>query len=318
MTTPEPVELVSLCDAHDLVKIFAPHFAEQAPWITLLRPDEVEDPARIRFGLGYRPKPERFERFPNLKLICSIAAGVDALVQQPKLPEGTLISRLCDEEQAAMMAGFACWHVIWHHRGMARYLEQQKAKAWEDFNKSPPSRLQVGVLGFGLMGRAVAKALAGLGYPTSALVRTRPDDEPEGVRLHSGPEGLAQIAAASDVLINVLPLTPETHGLLSAPLFAQMKPGAYLINLGRGQHLVEADLIAALDAGELSGAALDVFEREPLPPSNPLWSRPDVLVTPHIASECDDAKVVSFTIAEIERFRAGQPLVGLVDRSRGY
>ncbi len=313
-----PFEMVALCDAHDLARIFGRHVREQAPWVTLLRPDEVAAPERIDFALGYRPKGATVKRFPNLKLICSVAAGVEAFLEIPDLPPGIAVSRLCDEEQAAMMAGFACWQVVWRHRGMGRYLEQRQAGLWKQFNKSPPSRCKVGVLGFGLMGRAIAEALAGLGYPVSALVRNRPETPPERVRLHSGADGLAEIAASSDILINVLPLTAETRGLLSAPLFAAMKPGAYLINLGRGPHLVEADLIAALDSGQLSGAALDVFEVEPLPAASPLWGRPEVLITPHVASECDDAKVVSFALAEIERFRSGEPLVGLVDRAKGY
>ncbi len=312
------IEMVALCDAHDLVETFGAHFAEQAPWIKLRHPQQIEAPDEVHFALGYRPDPERLKLFPNLKLVCSIAAGVEALLRQPHMPEATIISRLCDDEQAAMMAGFAVWNVIWHQRGMARYLRQRQDRVWDSFNKAPPSRMRVGVLGFGLMGKAVTSALRGLGYPVSALVRTPPAETPPGVRLHAGPEGLARIAAESDILINVLPLTAETEGLLAAPFFAQMKPGAYLVNLGRGQHLDENDLIAALDKGQLSGASLDVFEREPLPDTSPLWDRPEVLITPHVASECDDAKVVSFAIAEIQRFQTGEPLVGHVDRSKGY
>lgn len=314
----EPIEMVALCDAHDLAEMFRPHFDEQAPWIKLRRPREVEAPEKVAYALGYRPDPERLKDYPNLRLICSVAAGVEALLRQPHMPDATIISRLCDEEQAAMMAGFAVWHVIWHQRGMARYLQQRRDRVWDSFNKAPPSRMRVGVLGFGLMGKAVAKVLQGLGYPVSALVRSTPDETPKGIRLRAGSEGLAQIATESDILINVLPLTAETEGLLAAPFFGQMKKGAYLINLGRGQHLNEGDLIAALDQGQLSGASLDVFEREPLPQNSPLWDHPEVLITPHVASECDDAKVVSFAIAEIERFQAGQPLVGRVDRNKGY
>lgn len=315
---PKPIEMVALCDAHDLAEIFGPQFAEQAPWIRLRRPQEVEAPEKVAFGLGYRPNAERLKHYPNLKLICSIAAGVETLLDQPHMAEGTIISRLCDDEQAAMMAGFAAWHVVWHHRGMARYLQQRQDRVWDSFNKAPPSRMAVGVLGYGLMGKAVAKALQGLGYPVSALVRNRPAETPAGIEILAGAEGLAELAAKSDVVINVLPLTGETEGLLAAPFFAQMKRGAYLVNLGRGQHLNENDLLEALNAGQLSGAALDVFEREPLPVSSPLWDHPEVLITPHVASECDDAKVVSFAIAEIRRFQAGEALVGRVDRAKGY
>ncbi len=314
----DPIEMVALCDAADLVASFAPHFAAQAPWIRLVKPEAVSNPETITFALGYRPNPERFKAYPNLKLVCSIAAGVEALLRQPFMPEQTLISRLCDEEQAAMMAGFAVFNVVWHHRGMGRYRRQQEARVWDAFNKAPPSRMSVGILGYGLMGKAVAKSLIDLGYPVSALVRSKPETTPDGLRLHVGTEGLAAIAAESDILINVLPLTAETEGLLAAPLFEAVKPGAFLINLGRGQHLVETDLVAALEKGQLSGAALDVFAEEPLPAESPLWDRPEVLITPHVASECDDAKVVSHAVAEIERFQAGQPLLGHVDRTRGY
>jgi len=321
MTDPvTPVDLLALCDTYDLTQLFGRHVESEAPWLRFRRPDEVEDPETIEFALGWLPRPERLRQFPNLKLICSIGAGADGLLSLPTLKDTTLITRLRVEEQAAMMAGFAVWHVIWHQRGMGQYLRQQQDALWKAFNKEPPSRTRVGILGYGHMGKKIAKSLDLLGFPLSILVRNARGaraEEPEAA-LYSGKHGLAALAAESDVLINVLPLTAETKGLLSAAFFAAMKPGAYLINLGRGQHLNEADLVAALDSGQLSGTALDVFATEPLPADSPLWRHPKILVTPHVASEADDAKVVRFAAAEIRRYIDGEPLVGLIDRSQGY
>lgn len=315
-----PVDMLALCDKYDLVDLFGRYVPTEAPWLRFRRFDEVEDPASIRFALGWMPRADRLRQFPNLQLVCSIGAGADGLLSLPTLTERTLISRLRDEEQAAMMAGFAVWHVIWQQRGMARYLRQQGDVVWDPFNREPPSRTRIGILGYGHMGKVIAKALKPLGFPLSALVRKATSDEDGvlGVDLYSGAKGLAAIAAENDILINVLPLTEETRGLLDASFFAAMKPGAYLINLGRGAQLVETDLLAALESGQVSGAGLDVFQTEPLPADSPLWRHPKVLVTPHVASEADNAKIVRFAAAEIRRFLDGEPLQGLVDRSQGY
>ncbi|GAB5469180.1 MAG: glyoxylate/hydroxypyruvate reductase A [Rhodospirillales bacterium] len=321
MASPEdPLEVVVLCERNDLIALFGPHVAAEAPWIALRRPEEVNDPKAMRFALGWLPSPERLRQFPNLELICTIGAGADGLLRIPGLSETVKISRLVDDEQALMMAGFAAWQVVWHHRGMARYLRQQREVVWDEFNKQPPSRMRIGILGYGRMGKAVAKTLGSMGYPLSALVRKAgaTHDEDLGVTLHAGAGGLRRIAAECDMLINVLPLTAETEGLLCADFFAIAKRGAYIVNLGRGPQLVEADLIAALDSGQLGGAALDVFDREPLPPESPLWRHPKVLVTPHVASEAADNRVLRFAASEFERYLKGQPLRGLIDRSQGY
>ncbi|MEO1190627.1 MAG: glyoxylate/hydroxypyruvate reductase A [Pseudomonadota bacterium] len=311
-------ELLALCDAYDLVDLFGAHVEAEAPWLTLIRPAEVSNPAKIRFALGWLPKPERLTDYPNLELICTIGAGADGLLRLPTLGPKVKVCRLRDEEQAKMMAGFAAWQVVWYQRGMAGYLRQQQEQRWNAFNKEPAERFSVGLLGYGHMGQAIATTLTSMGYRLSAAVRNAKQEAPAGLTLEAGAEGLARVAAKSDLLINVLPLTEATRGLLNADFFAMMKPGAILVNLGRGAHVVEADLVAALDSGQVGGASLDVFAEEPLPTDSPLWSHPKILVTPHVASEAADAHVLRFAAEEIQRYEKGEPLRGLIDRSQGY
>lgn len=313
-----PIVGVYLSGTLDLAAYFDPAFAEIAPDIVMLRQEEVRDPAAVRVAMAWQPEPDAFSPYPNLQLVSSIAAGVDSILACPSLPPELAVMRIRDDAQARTMAGFAVWHVIWHHRRFGAYLTRQRAGIWEKLPSPLAGDVRVGILGFGQMGRAVAEALLPLGYSVSALCRQGSGRTIPGVELHSGAEGLSAIAAASDIVINLLPLTPETRGILDARLFAVMPRGAALIQLGRGEHLVEADLLAALAEGKLSGASLDVFAVEPLPDGHPFWSHPDIVVTPHAASESSAETVVHLFASEVRRCLAGGTPVAGVDRANGY
>lgn len=313
------VEGVYLCTHLDLPDLFGAAIEDQ-PGLRLYRPEDVPDPARIRFALVWRPAPDAFDAYSNIELVQVIAAGVDGVLRNPSLPEGVTVTRVHDDEQAAIMAGFAAWHVVWHHRHMGNYLTAQSEGVWDRTTIKtlrPPSQVRVGILGYGLMGQAIAKTVAAMGFPV--FVATRTDgDSAGGITRIAGDHAVQEVAAHSDILINILPLTDATHDILSADLFARMPEGAALIQLGRGQHLVEDDLLAALDSGRIAGASLDVFREEPLPPEHPFWRHPNIVVTPHEAS-VTSPKAVSDTLARsVQACVAGQRPAAAVDKSNGY
>lgn len=314
-TTPRPITVVALSETFDLVA----NIGEATdPRVTLLRPEEVEDPGAVTCGLAWRPAADAFDPYPNIKMVSSIAAGVDSIMNCPSLPPEVVVTRVRDEEQARMMAGFAVWHVVHHHRRMGDYIEAQASGRWDrGYRADMASDVPVGLLGFGLMGRAVAQALVALGYPVIAACRSGGAGM-EGVEIVAGPEAIGQVAARARILINLLPLTEHTVNLLDADLFARMPEGAVLVQLGRGEHLVEPDLLAALDRGHLAAASLDVFRQEPLPPDHVFWSHPKIVVTPHKASDTTRAEILRQLADNYTALMAGKTPPGAVDRDAGY
>ncbi len=322
MTGNAPIEGVYVGERFDLERLYSRFFKAHADKVRLRRPENVDDPATIEFALTWHPSDDAFAPYPNLKLACSIAAGVDSIVACPSLPDHVHVTRIQDDNQADLMAGFAAWQVIWHHRDMGFYLDRQAECRWEhqNFNTAPsPRNYTVGILGYGLMGKAIAGAVAAMGFPVVAAVRSIPGGEaPDGISFEAGPEGIDRVAARSQALINVLPLTPETEGILNARLFSLMPRGARLIQLGRGQHLVDADLDAALDSGQLGGASLDVFHVEPLPSDHHWWTDKRILITPHQASDSSRTLMAEQVVQAALDTAAGKTPLNTVDRSRGY
>lgn len=318
--TENRMEGVYLCTALDLPALFGAAAGRHAD-IRLRLPDEIDDPASIDFALAWQPADDAFAPYPNLRLVQSIAAGTDGILACPGLPPGIPVSRVRDDDQVAVMAGFAVWHVVWHHRSMRRYLQSEAAGKWQRFSfrtLRAPRTVTVGVLGFGAMGAAIAKGVAALGFPVVVAARRERDAPAPGIEIVTGADAARQVAARADILINVLPLTDETRGLLNADFLGAMPEGAALIHLGRGEHLDEAALLAALDAGHLSGASLDVFTAEPLPESHPFWSDPRILVTPHEAAVTAAGGTIGSLRDAIDDIRRGQRPRTAIDRTRGY
>lgn len=318
-TRPEPIAGVYLCDILDLESLFSSSLAE-VPGLRMYRPDQVPDGSDIRVAVAYRPDRQAFRPFPGLEMVQCIAAGVDGILGNPSLPKGVAVARVRDPEQAAIMAGFAVWHVIWHHRNMGHYLKAAQESRWDRISFAglkAPSATVVGVMGYGTMGRAVADAVAQLGFDVRAATLTDRRDTGT-VRMVTGPDAPQRLAAQCDILINLLPLTAETEGLIDASFLAAMPQGSALIQLGRGEHLDEDALLQALNSGHLSGASLDVFATEPLPADHPFWRHPRVVVTPHEASVLPASAVVTALQASLSDLRAGLPLRTAVDRLKGY
>jgi glyoxylate/hydroxypyruvate reductase A len=315
------IEGVYLSRTLDLPAHFAKAFSTFASRVSLRLPEQIDDPARVTFALAWAPAADAFARYPNIRLVSSIAAGVDSLLACPSLPPDAVVTRVRDDNQAHLMAGFAAWHVIWHHRNMGAILDDVRAGQW-NWRGHPldraPAKCPVGVLGFGLMGRAVARALVAMGFPVIAANRSVQSADEPGVTVLSGDDAIGRVAERVSLLINVLPLTADTRGVLDARLFARMPKGAVLMHLGRGSHLVEADLDAALQSGQISAASLDVFPQEPLPTGHRWWADPRILITPHLASDTSPEFVAAQVVETAEAVRAGQMPFNAVSRDSGY
>ncbi len=242
---------------------------------------QIGDPAEIDYALVWRPEPGLLAALPNLKLILSLGAGVDHILIDPQLPRDVPIVRLVDPYLTDAMSEYVVLQVLRLHRRDLDYRTQQQAGIWRELPQPNAGERPVGILGFGEIGQDAARKLKALGFPVSGWGRG--EKTVEGFATFAGAAGLPRLLAQSEILVCLLPLTSETQGILNARTFAALPKGAGLVNAGRGAHLVEEDLIPALDSGQLSAAALDVFREEPLPQGHPFWQHPRILVTPHIA-----------------------------------
>ena len=257
-------------------------------------------------------------QLPRLQLVQSLAAGVDHLFADRSLPRALPLCRVIDPVMGAGMNAYVAWAVVQRHRSMQGYVVSAANARWEEQPISSPRNYRVGVAGLGAIGMGCARALAAIGYDVRGWSRGAKTDVPEGVSTFHGSSQLDAFLAGCDALVCLLPLTAETHGFLDADLFARLPRGAHLINVGRGDHLVEADVIAALDSGRLSFATLDAFSIEPLPVGNPLWTHPRVLVTPHVATRTDRHIIAKQTLSNLAAVRRGERPAHQVDPDRGY
>lgn len=290
-------------------------FRERMPELPFHVWPDTGNPAAVRFLATWRPPADVASLFPNLELLFSSGAGVDQF-DMAALPPGLALVRMVEPGIIHAMVEYATLSVLALHRDFPAYREQQRAATWREIRVRPASTRRVGVMGLGVLGRAVLERLSAFGFALSGWsrsARTIP-----GVACHAGAGALPDFLAACDILVCLLPLTPETRGILDRRLFATLPRGAGLVNAGRGPHLVADDLLAALEDGQVSAALLDVADPEPLPPEHPFWRHPRIWLTPHIASQTQPETAVEAVIANLRRHAAGEPLVGVVDRGRGY
>nr|WP_246500914.1 glyoxylate/hydroxypyruvate reductase A [Azospirillum rugosum] len=276
---------------------------------------EMGDPADIDMALVWKPPQGLLASLPNLKLIVSLGAGVESMLLDPTLPDVPLV-RMVSEGLTLDMAGFVALQVLRWHRQLDEYKALQAAQTWKQLGHKPASEVTVGFLGLGELGTASARTLLSMDYRVLGWSRT--PKSVDGVESYSGAEGLPRMLGQCDLLVCLLPLTDETRGILNRDLFAALPRGAVVINAARGGHLVEADLLEALDSGHLRGASLDVFAEEPLPPGHPFWSHPRIHVTPHIAAITHPSRSAHIVVDAITALREGRPLPNLVDRGQGY
>jgi glyoxylate/hydroxypyruvate reductase A len=297
------------------------HFRTRAPQRDIrLFPEQLGEPADIAYAAVWLAPKGLLARLPKLRVIFSLGAGVDHILRDPSIPDVPVV-RIVDPDLTMRMSEYVALHVLMHHRGQRRYDAQQRERVWYEHGQPPAGEVAVGVMGLGVLGRDAASVLRRLGFRVagwSRSARTLP-----GVETYHGAEGLDVFLRRSEILVCLLPATPATRGILSLELLRKLKRdgalrGAFMINAGRGTLQIDGDILAALEEGTLAGASLDVFETEPLPPSSPFWTHPNVIVTPHNAAMSDPGALSANVLRQIERLEAGLPLEHVVDRKTGY
>jgi glyoxylate/hydroxypyruvate reductase A len=266
-------------------------------------------------AIVWAPPQQFIDEQPGLQTLFNIGAGVDALLQL-KLPPKLKVVRLDDAGMSVQMAEYVCHAVIRHFREFDGYDADTGAGKWS--YRKPRSRADfaVGVMGLGVLGERVAKALQVFEFPVNGYSRSAKDLP--GIRCFSGAQGLPEFLAASRVLVNLMPLTPETENILNETTLSQLPQGGYLINVARGKHLVEEDLITLIDSGHLAGATLDVFRTEPLPADHPFWKHPKITVTPHTSARTLREESIAQIVGKIQALQRGDAINGVVDPQRGY
>jgi glyoxylate/hydroxypyruvate reductase A len=293
--------------------------AALAPYPVVRRGDGF-DPAAVRYIYTWKPQPDAFEGLTGLKAVLSLGAGVDALLTHPRLPEVPIV-RLVDADLSQQMSDYVVAQVSMHHRLFTRFRADQQTKSWRQLYPPPAWHSCVGIMGMGVLGQDAVRRLLPLGYRLRSWSRT--PKAIEGVESFAGTEAFDSFLSGTNILVNLLPLTAETRGILNMDTFSKLRRdglegGPVIVNAARGGHQREADIVKALRDGTLGAASLDVFETEPLPADSPLWTLDNCYVTPHIAAITSEQAGVRYFSRVVRDHEAGQPLVNLVDRKLGY
>ncbi|MDA0663579.1 MAG: glyoxylate/hydroxypyruvate reductase A [Proteobacteria bacterium] len=289
--------------------------ARQMPDMAVRIWPDIGDPADIEYLAFMRPDFGVLPDLPNLKAMFSRSAGVDDFINHPRIPKVPL-GKVEPSRGDPMMTEYVVMHVLRLHRDMPRYQQAQAEKEWYRVPIVRPEQRRVGFLGYGMMAKAPALVLKSLELDVKTWVRS--PREKEEVPIFHGKDQLEAFLSETDIAVCLLPLTKETEGIFCARTFAMMPKGAMLVNVGRGRHVVNEDLIAALDSGQLSYAALDAHHPEPLPKESPLWAHPKVTVMPHVARRPTVALLVAGIAENIKRIEAGQSLLQEIDPASGY
>jgi glyoxylate/hydroxypyruvate reductase len=285
-----------------------------------LLPDAACDPAEIHYAAVWKPVPGELAAFANLRVIFNLGAGVDALTADSTLPKVPLV-RVAVRDLTDRMTEYVVLHVLMHHRQEIYLRTSQREKRWAPKFQWPAGAISVGIMGLGTLGANAAEVLKRLGFRVSGWSRS--PRQIDGVECFDGQAQLEAFLRRTDILVCLLPLTPDTRHILNRALFGKLNRtsplGApILINAGRGGLQAEADILACLDDGTLGAASLDVYATEPLPADSPFWTHPKVILTPHNAADTDPDEISKYVARQIERFEAGEPLENVVDLARGY
>jgi glyoxylate/hydroxypyruvate reductase A len=300
----------------DALQAWAAELRTALPSETVLTQRSPAHDVEIEMAIVANPPFGALQGLPHLRFIQSMWAGVDKLLRDDTIPTHIQLARMVDPAMSTAMAETALWAVLSLQRDHFEYAAQQRASEWRSLPQRRADEVHVAVLGLGEMGRTVALRLAANGYPVSGW--SRREVALPGIETFIRDTALPALLARADIVINLLPLTARTHSLFNAQTFAQMKRGASFVNLARGQQVVEADLLSALNRGHLRHAVLDVFQTEPLPAAHAFWSHPHVTVLPHAAAQTDLRSATLAAVANLKAWREGRPVANLVDRARGY
>ncbi|CAN7244083.1 glyoxylate/hydroxypyruvate reductase A [Pseudorhodoferax sp. LjRoot39] len=288
----------------------------QLPDLEVVHSSAVERLQDVHYAMAWKPPEGFFRQMPNLRLIVNLGAGVDALVARKDLPPDVPITRITDPQMSRMMAGYVLFAVLRHARDIPYFEQAQRRGAWTYRHPRAPDETTAAVLGLGQLGATAAHELQRQGFRT--LGWSRSPRQIEGVACFSGMETLDAVLGQADIVVLMLPLTPQTQNLFDRARLERLRPGAAFVNVARGALVDQAALTALLQSGHIGSATLDVFEREPLPATDPLWGMPHVLITPHLASVAIPSSSARQIAANILRVAAGEPPDNRIDRSRGY
>ena len=303
-------------------EIWAAAMAKAAPDADIrIWPDHMGNVAEIDYVAAWLPPPNVIKDLPNLKVIFSLGAGVDAILRDETLPKHVPIVRINDDDLTNRMSEYIVWQVLAHHRQTKRLADNQRAKIWDSFATHRASAMTVGIMGLGVMGQDSAKKLRMMGFNVVGWSRTK--KTLDGVTCYAGPQGFDAFLTETDILVSLLPATKETDSIVNAQTISKLsRRGPFgapiFINAGRGRQQVASDVLAALKSGALYAATLDVFATEPLPADDPLWSHPNLTLTPHCAADSDPLVICQYIAAQIKKHQAGNVLQNLVDHARGY
>ena len=298
----------SLCEQ---LKDKAPHI-EPRLWPNIGKPEEV------RYAAVWLPPERFFEPLGQLEAVLALSAGVERLLNDPHLPPQLPLIRIEDAGMGVLMAEYVLYGVLHAHRQFPQLMANRNNARWDRNCPSIPAHtFRVGILGAGVLGQHVAKRLLDNGYSPTCWSRTK-RALPQGIGHCHGRQSLLELAACSDVLVCLLPLTSATRNILDKPLFDAMPEGAFLINAARGEHLIEADLLEAISCGKLAGALLDVFRDEPLPADHPFWSEPRIIISPHVAAPSQAEATAAQVVDSLVKLQQGVSPGGHVNRNLGY
>ncbi len=307
--------LLIICEDRDLT-----------PWINALKEVAPDSDIRIypeegniddiEFVLCWKHPHGTLNRYPNLKAISSLGAGVDHLFQDPGLPQNVPITRIVDPELGQAMSEFVIGLVLNHMRSFTQYSHNQKDKLWSANHFKIAKNIQIGIMGMGVLSHDLAQKLSAIGFKVVGWAQS--DKQIENIRVFKGNEEYELFLEHSNILVCLLPLTDKTKNILNEKTFSKLPAHAFVINVARGEHLVDDDLIKMIDNGKLSGASLDVFRNEPLPKDHPFWEHPKINITPHIASLTNPVSVAPQIIENYIRSKSNQPLLNSVSFKNGY
>jgi len=302
--------------SHDNPDAWAAAMQQALPELQLDIWPNVPELDRIEAALVWKPPHGVLAGFPKLRLICSLGMGVDFLFEDSALPSTVPIVRLIDPDLIAQMSEYVCATALWHHRRFDAYRQYQQQGVWQPLSPPKTADCRIGILGLGTIGQDIAQKLLQLGFPVQGWSRT--PKTVDKIQSFAGDEQLGAFLASSRILVCVLPLTNATQGIINQNTLAQLPQGAYIINVARGAHVVEADLLEAINQGHIAGAALDVFEQEPPPAGHPFWQHPKILMTPHIAGLTRPEAAAPQIAANLRRLARGETLRNQVNGQRQY
>ena len=299
---------------------------DPTPWVAAIQaiapeidlrvwPDDG-DKTDVTFALVWAQPQGIFAQYPHLQVISSMGAGVDNLLQDGSIPNQATVVRMVDPRLVGQMGDYVLAAALNHVRQFPDYAQQQQQQQWQPLPPPNLNTVTIGVMGLGQIGSAVATRLVQVGFHVVGW--SRREKSIADVQVFSGQQKLTDFLAASQILVCLLPLTSETKNILNADRLAQLPQGAYVINVARGAHLVEVDLLTLLAKGYLAGACLDVFRQEPLPQDHPFWTHPKITITSHVASLTDPSSVAPQIVENYRRMVGGRPLLNSVDMQQGY